>query len=471
MREAQVQEKMAGKKIFVLGIGKTGMSVANHLSQLGVHLTVFDDKKQSVTPEMQKLIDKAGVQFILGEPTTEELDSSFDLMIKNPGIPYTHPLVKKAMDLNISVVTDVEVSGWLSEAMIIGITGSNGKTSTTSLIAKILSESALTGKTYLGGNIGIPTLDISLQAKKADRLVLELSSFQLQGTSDFHPHIASLLNLYPTHLDYHGSMENYLEAKWHITKNQMAEDYLLLNADQPLLWEKRHDTEATVVPISMTMPELDPVGAWYDEQRETLNWGNETVAKRSSLVLPGNHNVQNALNALAVAKLLQVENETIQHVFEHFRGVKHRIQWVGDIRGRSFYNDSKATNNEAALTALNSFTRPVVWIAGGLDRHIPLDELKPALKHVKAVVVIGETAAKFKKLAQSVGIETIEEAEWIEDAVDKAYQLSAPEDVILLSPASASWDQYPSFEVRGDRFIQEVEQLMSKESKTAKGAL
>lgn len=466
MQQAQVRDKIANKRILVLGLGKTGLSVATHLSQLGALITVNDGKAVPLTEHMRTLQEQYGVRFILGEHPLTLLDEPFDFMIKNPGIPYSHPLIKKAQAQQLPIVTDVEVAGWLSEAMIIGITGSNGKTTTSSLTAALLSAAPLAGQTHLGGNIGIPTLDIALDAKPEDRLVLELSSFQLQGTMTFHPHIASLLNLYPTHLDYHGTMAAYLEAKWQITANQTAADYLLLNADQELLWAKRHETAAQVVPISMTRPCVDPIGAWYNATAHTLNWGDEVVAEEHMLALPGQHNIQNALNALAVAKLLGVANAMIQQVFAQFRGVKHRIQWVGDLKQRSFYNDSKATNNEAALTALNSFTRPIVWIAGGLDRHIPLAELMPALAHVKAAVVMGENAEQFVTLAEQAGIATIVRAEWIEDAVTQAYALSAPNDVILLSPASASWDQYPSFEVRGERFIAAVTALIHDQQAT-----
>ncbi|MDO4670272.1 MAG: UDP-N-acetylmuramoyl-L-alanine--D-glutamate ligase [Aerococcus sp.] len=470
MQKTAVKEKITGKKFLVLGLGKTGLSVAKQLSHLGAEITVNDGKATPMTDEMKALADQYAVTFVLGEHPLSLLDQPFDAVIKNPGIPYTHPMIEKATALALPIITDVEVAGWLSDAMIIGITASNGKTTTSALTAKILSESLLSGETRLGGNIGIPSLDIALDATAADRLVLELSSFQLQGTTTFHPHIAALMNLYPTHLDYHGTMSDYLQAKWHITANQTASDYLLLNADQPLLWEKRTETKATIIPISLTHPCVDPIGAWYDETNKTLNWGSEVVSERANLALPGDHNVQNALNAIAVAKLLQVDNATIQRVLQQFRGVKHRIQWVGDFEQRSFYNDSKATNNEAALTALNSFERPIVWIAGGLNRHIPLTELKPAVKkHVKALVVMGENAPEFESLAKACGITTIEHADWVEDAVKKAYTFSAAGDVILLSPASASWDQYPSFEVRGDRFIAAVEQFTTQQDMTTEG--
>lgn len=454
---SEVERLVKNKKILVLGLAKTGISVVKHLSKMGALITVNDIKPIEENKEAQDLIED-NARVITGSHPVELLEEDFAFMVKNPGIPYTNPMVVRAKEKGIPIYTDIELVQWFTQAQIIGITGSNGKTTTTSLAHTILKEAnELDGQTLLGGNIGIPALDVAVGASDKDRLVLELSSFQLMGVQTFHPHIAAIIDIYPTHLDYHGTLENYVNAKWNITKNQTSSDYLLLNADQEILWRKQDETESTIIPFSLKKALTD--GAWYDIDSHCLMWRDECVMRREQLLLPGDHNVQNALVAIAIAKLLGVHNTTIIKVLSQFYGVKHRIQFIREYHKRRFYNDSKATNNEATITALKSFQEPTIWLCGGLDRHNSVEELMPYLSQVKAMIVSGESKEKFKALGKEAGIPVIEQAEWIEDAVETAYRMSEEGDIILFSPASASWDQYPNFEVRGDRFIKAVETL------------
>lgn len=447
-------------QIILFGMGKTGQSTLTHLAPLVKQVIVYEDNPSPLSEDLIALCDRYNVQFYSETLLSDEVLSSSDILIKSPGINYTHPLIVKAEQQQLPIITDIELASQLTQAELIAITGSNGKTTTTSLVDQIFKIGYKDGVTHLGGNIGIPVFDHALDATASDEFVWEVSSFQLQGTREFHPHIAAFVNLSPTHLDYHGSIAGYLEAKWQITANQTADDYLVLNADQTELWEKRTETKAQIIPVSIEHPEYD--GAWYDRANEQLMWRDESVISRQQLQLPGDHNVQNALNAIAIAKCANIDNDAIRQVLETFSGVKHRIQFVTTINGRRFYNDSKATNDEATLTALHSFDTPLIWIAGGLERHLPIDDLLPALNHVKTVVTTGETNEKFAKLAEQAGIPVVEYGEWIEDTVAIAYENSEPGDTILLSPASASWDQYPNFEVRGDRFIQAVEKLANE---------
>lgn len=450
------RESLKNKKVLVLGLAMTGMSVVKHLTDLGAFVTVNDIKPLEENKEAQTLIEE-NVRVIAGSHPVELLEEDFAFMVKNPGIPYSNPMVQAAQAKGLPVYTDIELVGQLTPAEIIGITGSNGKTTTASLTFHILEAATdLPGKNYLAGNIGLAALDVALDAKASDRLVLELSSFQLMGTCSFKPKIAAITNLYPTHLDYHGSIEAYLEAKWQITAQQEASDYLLLNADQAVLWDKRHETQAQVIPVSLTGQSRE--GAWYDRAHQRLMWREEAVVERDQVFIPGDHNVQNALVAMAIAKLLGVSNTAIQAACQSFHGVAHRMQFVLDYQGRRFYNDSKATNNDAAKTALRSFQAPIVWLAGGLDRGLGLEDLKPELGQVKAMVVMGQTADRFAKLAEDMKIPYVH-AKNIEEATDLAYAQSQAGDVILLSPACASWDQYLNFEMRGERFVQAAKHL------------
>lgn len=465
MQAAEWRESIRNKKILVLGLAKTGVSVVKHLQALGAIVTVNDFKPLDENKEAQSLIDENNARVVAGSHPVSLLDEDFAFMVKNPGIPYTNPMVVRALEIGLPVYTDVELADKMTDATIIGITGSNGKTTTTSLVGEMLSHASnLEGQSFVGGNIGIPSLDIASQASEADRLILELSSFQLMGTSKFKPHIAAITNIYGAHLDYHGSMEEYISAKWRITANQTSEDYLILNADQKSVFGERQ-TNATIVPFSSTSQQID--GAWYDQATEKFMWHEEVVLDRRDLLLPGNHNVENMLVTMAVGKLLGVSNEDIKAGLAQFHGVKHRLQFVAEIDGRRFYNDSKATNNDATITALDSFMGPndrVVWLAGGLDRGNTIDELGAHMDKVHAMVLSGESAEKFQALGQAKGITAIAKAEWIEDAVQKALDLSNEGDIILLSPASASWDQYPNFENRGDRYIKAIEALANPDN-------
>lgn len=457
METVLTKENIKNKKVIVLGLAVTGISVVRHLLELGALVTVNDWAPLQENKDAQTLIEE-NVRVIAGHHPVDLLDEEFAFMVKNPGISYSNPMVVRALQIGLPIYTDIELAGALTPAMIIGITGSNGKTTTTSLTHAILSKDrAFKGSSYVGGNIGIPALDVALKASADDRITLELSSFQLMGTKHFRPHIAAITNIFSAHLDYHGDLSAYIDAKWQITKNQRADDYLILNFDQEILRDRAAATAAMVVPFS-TKEKLSN-GAWYDADNDVFMWQEEVVLKREQLLIPGKHNIENMLVAIAIVKILGVSNETISEAVSGFYGVEHRLQFVRELKGRKFYNDSKATNNDAAITALNSFQQPIIWLAGGLDRHNSLDELIPAMQSVKTLIAFGETAAKFAELGTKANIENIIQVEWIEDAVKQAYASSEPGDVVLLSPASASWDQYPNYEIRGSRFVKAVNQL------------
>ena len=276
------------------------------------------------------------------------------------------------------------------------------------------------------------------------------------GITDFRPHIAVITNIYEAHIDYHGTRKEYVKAKWNLQKNMTEKDYLILNWNQSELQELAQRTKARVLPFSTK--EVLEDGVYADDY--SIYYKKEKIMEISELGVPGKHNVENALAAISVAKLYGISNEAIRETLHFFHGVPHRTQYVGEIQGRKFYNDSKATNILATKMALSGFeTSKVVLLAGGLDRGNTFDELIPSLKGIKAMVVFGQTKEKLMDAGKKAGIETIVTADSVEQAVPLALENSTDGDVVLLSPANASWDQYPNFETRGNRFMEAVNRL------------
>ena len=441
----------ANKKVLVLGLAKSGESAARLLDKLGAIVTVNDGKPFEENPAAQSLLEE-GIKVVTGGHPLELLDEDFELMVKNPGIPYDNAMVVRALEKKIPVITEVELAYLISEAPIIGITGSNGKTTTTTMIAQVLTAGGQNG--LLSGNIGFPASQVAQTASSKDTLVMELSSFQLMGIEAFHPQIAVITNLMPTHLDYHGSVEEYAAAKWNIQKNMTADDYLVLNFNQDWAKGMASQTQATVVPFSTT-EKVD--GAYLDG--DVLTFRGEAIIKVAEIGVPGSHNVENALATIAVAKLRGIDNQTIKEVLSAFGGVKHRLQYVGQVNEVSFYNDSKSTNILATQKALSGFDNSkVILIAGGLDRGNEFDELVPDLKGLKKMVILGQSAPRVKRAADQAGVSYLD-ATNVRDAAHKAFAQAEPGDIVLLSPANASWDMYSNFEVRGDEFLAAFEEL------------
>lgn len=444
-------DQFENKKVLVLGLAKSGESAAHLLDKLGAIVTVNDGKPFEENPAAQSLLEE-GIKVVTGGHPLELLDEDFALMVKNPGIPYSNPMIEKALEKGIPVLTEVELAYLISEAPIIGITGSNGKTTTTTMIGEVLTAAGQNG--LLSGNIGYPASQVAQTATDKDTLVMELSSFQLMGIQEFHPEIAVITNLMPTHIDYHGSFEAYVAAKWNIQNNMTVADYLVLNFNQEIAKELATKTNATVVPFS-TLEKVD--GAYLADGY--LYFRGEKVMAADEIGVPGSHNVENALATIAVAKLRGVDNETVKETLSAFGGVKHRLQFVDQINGVKFYNDSKSTNILATQKALSGFDNSkVILIAGGLDRGNEFDELVPDITGLKKMVILGQSAERVKRAADKADVAYVDATD-IADATRKAYELAEEGDVVLLSPANASWDMYANFEVRGDLFIDTVAEL------------
>ncbi|WP_078554845.1 UDP-N-acetylmuramoyl-L-alanine--D-glutamate ligase [Bacillus alkalicellulosilyticus] len=440
------------KHILVLGLAKSGFAASKLLHSLEAHVIVNDAKPLEENTQAKEL-ESLGIQVICGAHPLSLLDGPIDFIVKNPGIPYTNPIVEEAVKRNISVITEIELASQLSEADMIAITGSNGKTTTTTLLVEMLKNSEK--EPLVAGNIGTVACEVVQNAKPNHIIVTEVSSFQLQGTENFHPKVAVFLNLFDAHLDYHGTKENYGLAKANIYKNLDDEDFIVYNADDESVVSLASNAKGQHIPFSLTKKNSN--GAYL--KSGYVFFQGENIIDINDIVLPGKHNLENILAAVAAAKCCGASTTQIQNVLTTFAGVEHRVQYVTTIDNRKFYNDSKATNILAAKAAISAFQEPVILLAGGLDRGNSFDDLIPALRSVKAVITFGQTQEKILAAAAEAGVDYCKKAVNAADAVRIAYDLSDEGDVVLLSPACASWDQYKTYEERGHEFIQAVENL------------
>ncbi|MFB1051932.1 UDP-N-acetylmuramoyl-L-alanine--D-glutamate ligase [Paraliobacillus sp. JSM ZJ581] len=437
--------------VLVLGLAKSGTAACEILADNGCLVKANDLNAQLDDPSIIRL-KKLGIEVVTGGHPLSLLEN-IDVIVKNPGIPYENMLVKEALNRNIPVITEIELVQYLTRNQIIGITGSNGKTTTTTLIHEMLTNSQQANK--IAGNIGMVAAEVASTLKNKETLVVELSSFQLMGTTTFQPKIAVLLNLFQAHLDYHHTFENYQYAKAQIFSNQDKNDFIIYNADDVNVVEVVQTAKSTRIPFSTK--QYLPNGAWCDESY--IYFKDQAIIARSEIRLVGKHNLENILASIASCLLAGGTVEGIKQVLTTFTGVKHRLQYIRNYNERLFYNDSKATNIVATSKAISSFNHPVVLLAGGLDRGNSFDELIPYLHAVKTLIVFGETANKIEEAGKKAGINSIIHVETMQQAVEKAYAHSNERDVILLSPACASWDQYRTFEERGDMFVKAVHTL------------
>ncbi|MCM2674822.1 UDP-N-acetylmuramoyl-L-alanine--D-glutamate ligase [Alkalicoccobacillus plakortidis] len=445
-------EQYQNQHVLVLGLAKSGYAAARLLHQLGANVTVNDGKSLEDNPQAQELIEQ-GIEVICGSHPLSLLDKQVDLIIKNPGIPYSNVLLVEAEKKNIPIQTEIELAYQISEADIIAITGSNGKTTTTTLITEMLYNS---GRSPLvAGNIGIVACEVAEQATNDDIIVMELSSFQLMGTDKFRPKISVLLNLFDAHLDYHGTKQHYINAKARIQAQQQESDFLVYNVSDEIINEIAQSSSATKIGFSTS--QLVPNG--LDVADGYIRYRTKPMIAVKDIMLPGKHNIENILAAVGATILAGASLTQIQHVLKTFGGVEHRLQFVKNQNERLFYNDSKATNILATSKALEAFDKPVILLAGGLDRGNSFESLIPSLRGVKSVITYGETKDKIAETARSINIQSVQVVNKIEEAVTAAYEESEAGDVILLSPACASWDQFKTFEERGQAFIKAINDL------------
>lgn len=448
-----------GKNVVVIGMARSGAASAVLLAKKGARVTVNDRRTlEEMRQETDAFAAYPQIRVIGGGHPEEIVDRGVDLVVKNPGVPLHLPPLKKAMDLGIPVITEVELAYWYLAAPMVCITGTNGKTTTTSLVGEIYKATGR--KTFVAGNIGIPLSAVVTEAGEQDVVVAELSSFQLEGILRFRPKLSAILNITPDHMDRHGSMEAYREAKARIFANQGAEDATVLNADDAETYGLRGRPACPVYLFSRKR-EVES-GAFVREDKVIMRYGGreESICRVGDIAIPGNHNLENALAAVLLARLGGVPVEIVARTLKQFPGVAHRLERAGRVAGIDFINDSKGTNTDAAIKALEAFARPIVLIAGGYDKGGTFDELAPAVKqHARHTVLIGQVARRMAEAFDKAGYDSYDFAPTLEDAVQTAFRAAASGDVVLLSPACASWDMFRDYEERGERFKEAVREL------------
>ena len=435
------------KNILIMGFGVTGKTALKFLKEFPCKIYVYDSNQ-----DLHKL--NVEEDFIIFRE--EDLDD-IDLIVKSPGIYPFHELLEKAREKNIEIISDIELSYRnLKTNNVIAVTGTNGKTTTTTILGDILRRVA---KTYVVGNIGRGILEITKEASDDDYVVIEASSFQLEDTIKFKPHIGVLTYVTSDHLDWHKTRQNYVDAKFKIFKNQDENDFAILNyEDKDLAEEYKLQAEK----YYFSMEKIEDKGAYVDNGKIYLNNGEKTeeVLDIKDIKIPGDHNIRNIMAAIIACRLLKVDLDIIRKSIISFTGVEHRIEFVREVDGVKYYNDSKGTNPDSTEVAVAAMDGDVVLIAGGYDKGADFDNLIEKSKDkIKTAILFGETAEKISNSCKKYGVEFFI-TEDLKRAVELAKKLSSSGDDVLLSPACASWDMYKSYEVRGQHFKDLVKELM-----------
>ena len=443
-----------GKKVLVIGLARSGMAAIKVLHKLGADIVLSERKPAEELKELATL-KELGVTIV--DQSMEVFDKDYDLCVKNPGVPYRSPFMEALAQHGVPVITEIELAFQVAKPQhYIAITGTNGKTTTTTLVYEILNA-AFPGKAHLCGNIGIPLCEIVMEEglmEESDHYIaLEISNYQLVNIDRFRPDVATIINLTPDHVDFMGSLEAYYKSKTEVYRNMKPEDTFILNADDPVLAEyvEKYPVPATVKSFSLDNTDTDN----YVKDGQ-LCVGDEPVLPLTSIRLPGKHNLQNVMIAVSVAKVLGIANETIKEVVEGFTGVEHRIEFVRELDGVRYYNDSKGTNTDATVTALKAFDKGVILLLGGFEKGLPMDDVKAHLGCVKKVIGFGACGPRL--VADTVGEDGIV-VTTLDEAVAEAVKIAEPGDTVLLSPTTSSFDQYSCFEERGDHFKKLVNEL------------
>jgi UDP-N-acetylmuramoylalanine--D-glutamate ligase len=450
---------LKGKNVLVIGLAKSGLASAALLVSHGAVVVINDRKTETeAAAELESIGGLPGVSFVGGGHPAELVDADVALVVKNPGVPMTLPPLARAALLGIPIITEIELAYWFLQAPVVAITGTNGKTTTTALTGEIYKASGR--RTQVAGNIGIPLSVVTEDCAAQDVVVAELSSFQLEGIIHFRPGISAILNITSDHMDRHGSMEAYTEAKARIFSNQSIHDAVILNADDPATYELRHRPACRVFLFSRKREVAQ--GAFVRDGQVVLrdHSGEVVLCRTEDILIPGAHNLENALAAALLAWLGGVPPDVIARTIKTFPGVAHRLEFVRKVDGVSFINDSKGTNTDAALKALEAFPNRKILIAGGYDKGGSFDELAQEIKkHAGYTVLLGQVAGRLAEALAAAGYRGYDVVNTLEEAVEHAYRAAKSGDVVLLSPACASWDMFRDYEQRGERFKEAVSKL------------
>ena len=454
--------ELKDQRVLVVGLGKSGVAAAHFLQQRGARVTVSDSKPQAeLNQEIPALLDKGIVVETGGHGERTFRDQ--DLIVASPGVPYDVPQLVQARQLGVPVIGEVELAARFLRGQIIAITGSNGKTTTTTLVGEILEHAGK--EVQVGGNIGMPVVSMVSAASEQSYNVLEISSFQLETIQQFHPRVAAILNVTADHLDRHRSMESYIAAKARIFENQTPEDFAVLNADDSICVSLASKTRARILWFSRNSKPEQGGHVHEGKIRFCGQAGEVEIMPVSEIPLKGAHNLENVLAAVCVARAVDCPPAVIRQAVKDFQAVEHRLEFVATINGVDYYNDSKATNVDATVKALESFPANIHLVLGGKDKGSDYSVLKALLRErVKRVYIIGAAAEKIE--SQIAGSAPAERVNTVEAAVRRATEQAAPGDVVLLAPACASFDQFEDYEHRG-RIFKEAVRLLSRRSGVA----
>ncbi len=438
---------LSGKKVLVVGLARSGMAAIRVLKKLGAEVTLSESKKKEDIKEIG-FLNENNVEIVGQDMAVFERD--FDFVVKNPGVPYRSPMMQKLQERNIPVITEIELAYQVAKPQhYIAITGTNGKTTTSTLTYEILRR-AFPGKAYLCGNIGIPLCEIvmenGLMEEGGHYIALEISNFQLVNIDKFRPEVATIINLTPDHIDFMGSLDNYYKSKTEVYRNMAGNDVFLLNADDPVVKEY---TDRYPVKCAKESFSTDSQSADCIAKDGYLEIKGEKIIPLNAIKIVGKHNLQNVMIAVSAAKAIGISNDVILEAVSSFKGVEHRIEFVREIDGVKYYNDSKGTNTDATITALKAFDRGVILLVGGFEKGLPMDEMKKHLGCVKKIIGFGACGARL--VHDLVGEDGIV-VTTLDEAVAEANKIAESGDTVLLSPTTSSFDQYTCFEERGDHF-------------------
>jgi UDP-N-acetylmuramoylalanine--D-glutamate ligase len=465
-------ELIKGKEVLVVGMARSGVAAVELLAEIGAAKITVTDQKQpgELEAELARVAHYSTVTAVTGRNPSELVTTALSLVIKSPGVPPSLEMFTRARELKIPVLSEIELAYAFIKAPLVGVTGTNGKTTTTALITEILKEARF-NPVVSAGNIGNPLSGLVGKIGSQGFIVAELSSFQLEDIDTFRPAVAVFLNFAEDHIDYHGSVELYYRAKARILENQTENDYAVLNAGDPavaslqdkvrgqLLWFNR-----APVPLGVGL-EKEMVMFYKPGYKPSL------ICPRSEIALPGEHNLENALAASAAAWAAGADLQSIGSVLRSFRAIEHRLEHVVTLSDVDFINDSKGTNPGATIKALQSFAgKEIILIAGGKDRGSDFSELAAVIKQeVRSLLLIGETSAKIARAVEAIGFKNYQELKTLDEAVFAAWAEVRPGEVVLLSPACASWDMFTNYEVRGNIFKELVHTLQDQAPKKGGG--
>lgn len=438
---------LSGKRVLVVGLARSGMAAIRVLKKLGAEVTLSESKKKEDIKEIG-FLNENNVEIVGQDMSVFERD--FDFVVKNPGVPYRSPMMQKLQERNIPVITEIELAYQVAKPQhYIAITGTNGKTTTSTLTYEILRR-AFPGKAHLCGNIGIPLCEIvmenGLMEEGGHYIALEISNFQLVNIDKFRPEVATIINLTPDHIDFMGSLDNYYKSKTEVYRNMADSDVFLLNADDPVVKEytDRYPVKCAKESFSTGSQSADCIA-----KDGYLEIKGEKIIPLNAIKIVGKHNLQNVMIAVSAAKAIGISNDIILDAVSSFKGVEHRIEFVREIDGVKYYNDSKGTNTDATITALKAFDRGVILLVGGFEKGLPMDEMKKHLGCVKKIIGFGACGARL--VHDLVGEDGIV-VTTLDEAVAEANKIAESGDTVLLSPTTSSFDQYTCFEERGDHF-------------------